>query len=389
MINGGSNMTKGVLKNIVIGLIVALSLHIVILSGNFISMSYAVTVDELKDFIDYVGPGFNADTRLEVDVLDKDVEVSESVTRDDVEAKYVGGSQVDVGELNSKGGQEELIRQLEDSLHSKMVSASADSVLDTLADLLNALDTLQYIEVREDRGFAIDYQIRLSDNTVLDIPLVIGNKSDIEELLDERVKEYKLDNPNYDIGGIGFDAISVVEGRYNLVMPWGFSKHELEEKYINSKLLGVELQASKGTNILSQWNGVVVGIFNIDSGSGLKIYHGNGLYTIYNYVKPDDKISVGSYVRAGSKIGESMGYSESALPGHIYYQMKINGVFVNPILIFGSSGKVMYEYWMKNYNYDNVVSKGEKYFNDKDYNYLSEDNYGDVIPLIPELNKDY
>ena len=220
------------------------------------------------------------------------------------------------------------------------------------------------------------------------------NANDYKDIIDNIAEDQKIDDLNsldFNIGNIGSQAISVVDNRMTLVTPWGFTKHASEEKFSTSKMLGVNLYALPNDAIKSQWNGVVVEIGNDTQMEGyeyIKVYHGNYLYTTYSHVVSEDGLKVGSKVHQGMTIGYACDTTDySNLDNHIFYQISLDGQFINPIFIYGPKGQKLYESWLTSYPYDNVVESGESYFNGNDYD---PDWDKGVVPdvIYPDFNKD-
>ena len=196
---------------------------------------------------------------------------------------------------------------------------------------------------------------------------------------------------DYDIGPIGDAAISVVEGYTVIETPYGFTKPSNQKEYTESKLLGMDLAAEPGERILSQWNGVITQITqdNNSKYSTVTVYHGNSTYTIYNHVVPAEGVAAGQTVRAGSYLANAASTVEiePEKANHIFYQIKLNGEYINPILIYGSYGKTLYESWLTSHSCDNVVEDGEKYYNDlsESEDNQNEDKSDDIINSVPEI----
>lgn len=196
---------------------------------------------------------------------------------------------------------------------------------------------------------------------------------------------------DYDIGPIGDAAISVVEGYTVIETPYGFTKPSNQKEYTESKLLGMDLAAEPGERILSQWNGVITQITqdNNSKYNTITVYHGNSTYTIYNHVVPAEGVAAGQTVRAGSHLGNAASTVEieSEKANHIFYQIELNGEYINPILIYGSYGKTLYESWLTSHSCDNIVEAGEKYYNDlsESEDNQNEDKSDDIINSVPEI----
>lgn len=199
----------------------------------------------------------------------------------------------------------------------------------------------------------------------------------------------EISSLSYNIGYIGASAPCIVEKYFKLVTPWGFTKHASEETY-GEKMLGIDLYAKEGDKIISQWNGMVVDIGPDDSNEMqyIKIYHGNSTYTIYSHVYPTDRIYVGTKVTQGQIIAEAANTYEyeTNKDNHVFYQVRLNGEFINPILVYGNRGQQIYETWLTSYAYDNVVESGEEYFNSKDEEWKIEDKKDIHEVIFPDFN---
>ena len=291
------------------------------------------------------------------------------------------------------------IEQLKSRINTRINNKSnAYLIVSTVDDLLNCLDERQSILSKGSKDNKYEYtaevagktgKYTLSDDAVSEdeesLNLIFNTLGESEEMK----SIYSLD---YDIGGIGDTAFSVVENYFKLVTPYGFTKYALEDKYTNSKLLGIELYAMPGDNIRSQWNGVVVGVYDDLHGQGqvINVYHGNSTYTKYSHVLAKGNITVGAKVKAGGIIAVAADTSSSE-PGkdnHILYQIKLNGEFINPLLIYGTRGQKIYEDWLTSYPYDNVVELGEEYFNSGDNAIVSEKEDDVLDVLYPDFNLD-
>lgn len=193
----------------------------------------------------------------------------------------------------------------------------------------------------------------------------------------------------YNIGDIGDSSISVVDKYLKIVTPWGFNKNANEDKF-NTKLLGIELYAEQNDDIKAQWNGMVVDIGTDYTGESqyLKIYHGNSTYTVYNNIFACNNITVGKMVYQGQVIGKAADTKkyQPNKENHIFYQIRLNGRYINPILIYGNRGKKLYEEWLKTHPSDNLVESYEKYYNDIDetWNVNQPNDVKEVI--YPDFN---
>ena len=327
-----------------------------------------------------------------VDVEGKTDSESTAITEEDVEVETIIGyidTNKDVSDYANNISQLEtrLITRIGNCTNAYLITVTVDEIIEA-KDAMNKL-------ISSGNNFATDYIYE---------SLTKPSEEDIED--DMVVNQYlsddevaKINSLDYDIGGIGDQAISVVQNYFRLVMPWGFNKHASQEEFTESKLLGMDLYTQPGDNIVSQWNGVIVGTYPDSSNKYqcIKIYHGNSTYTFYSHVYPVSSAAVGKAVRAGEVIGVAADTSEIEpnKENHIFYQVKLNGNYINPLLIYGNRGQKIYETWFTSHAYDNLIEAGEKYYNDIDSKYtgsVTPDEYkeddGVVDVLYPDFNKE-
>lgn len=352
------------------------ALSTAILLSSTIIPSYAATSNELRESI-----GLSPNTYEETTIVDTVNNGSSNSggnnssdnngqshgqnnqTSEDVYAEQVAAE----AELNAKiSTYENEIAELERSLGSRIANNSTAYLITvTVDDIIGKQNELE--ELKETGELATDNPFVPNSNSYDDTESTTYTYDGVlaESFTAEEVEN--ITSLDYNIGYIGDEATSVVENYFRLVTPWGFNKHASEEEY-GSKFLGMDLYAKPDDTIVSQWNGVVVEIGNDDSNvfQYIKIYHGNRTYTIYSHVYPLSGVYVGTQVRGGQPIAVAADTSsyEPNKENHIMYQVRLDGEYINPLLIYGTRGKTIYETWLTSHAIDNVVEAGEKYYND-------------------------
>ena len=68
-------------------------------------------------------------------------------------------------------------------------------------------------------------------------------------------------------------------------------------------------------------------------GNQITINHGNGYVTIYGHLHQTINVRVGQTVKRGDRIG-SMGHSGKSTGAHLHFEVKYNGVNLNPLSIY-------------------------------------------------------
>ena len=97
---------------------------------------------------------------------------------------------------------------------------------------------------------------------------------------------------------------------------------------------GVDLVAQAGAVVMAAGDGRVLAVFEDDlMGTTVTVDHGEGVVSVYSNLAAQPTVAEGDTVRAGDTIG-SVGESamaESALPSHLHFAMKVDGVPADPM----------------------------------------------------------
>ena len=319
---------------------------------------------------------------------------SDTITDEDKQSEQIVHGSINLKDVS---GLEDEMEQLKTRLESRITNQASAYILsitvDSIVDLQN-----QIYRVLNSSEYSTDYITTVDKN--IEKPNydeeAIAEEIDTNNLLvEQNVSSEILDTINsleYDIGDIGSRALCVVENRFKIVTPYGFTKHASQEQYTNSKLLGIELAATVDEGIRSQWNGIVVGLYKDPTSNAqtVKVYHGNSTYTVYSHVNPVAGIHIGKEVQTGEIIARATDTTsiEKDKTNHIFYQIKLNGEFINPLLIYGTRGKTLYENWLTTTSYDNAVEVGEKYYCEMDESYRGEYDTSDdpAAVIFPDFN---
>lgn len=94
---------------------------------------------------------------------------------------------------------------------------------------------------------------------------------------------------------------------------------------------GIDLGATKGSDILAAEKGVVI-VAEAVSGYGntVIIDHGSGLWTVYAHMQPGGiKVKKEQMVERGQKVGE-VGMTGRATGYHLHFEVRLNGKYVDP-----------------------------------------------------------
>lgn len=323
-------------------------------------VGYGSTVNDLREYL-----GIAVD-ELE-DPRDKvyEVEISGKGNSTNSEETSEGTSPSNQSEIN--------LAKLEGRFKQSIQNESSAKVL------VNLVNSIVDVKKEIDQSVRNEYYQDMINNAV------------VSDSFSEITEEEDINSGEIMIGDIGSSAISVVNGHKVLVTPWGYmldSKNNLSDK-----LLGIDIYAQPGGEICSQWQGIVESVKDDGfGGSIITIYHGNRLYTQYSHVTPLQGISAGEKVNQGEFIGTAIETTskEHTKDNHIFYQINIDGEYINPLLIYGDSGKRMYDNWYKSSTDTNLIEEDEEYFQtEPEFSMDDTEKYthGNVdVVLYPDFN---
>lgn len=96
---------------------------------------------------------------------------------------------------------------------------------------------------------------------------------------------------------------------------------------------GIDFAGDKNTPVCASADGIIVkNYFDYEHGYTVEIEHNDGLVSVYQNLSSDKMAQVGQVVRQGDVIGAmgDTGISEGHLPYHLHFELKKDGVCVNP-----------------------------------------------------------
>lgn len=204
-----------------------------------------------------------------------------------------------------------------------------DTNNDSLNDQINEKNTISNIES------TINSALQISKNMGINMSI------DIQSSL-------------FDIGYIGDNAISPVKGLLQISKPFGYKVNS--DGSHESKNTGLDLKATAGSLIVAQWNGEVANVETDEQSKTqtVTLFHGNNVYTVYSNIESKNLI-IGQYIEQGKLLGTAKNNS-------IHFQLLVDGKYVNPLLIYGSRGKKLYEDWYNKTHEVYTVEVGEYEF---------------------------
>ena len=172
----------------------------------------------------------------------------------------------------------------------------------------------------------------------------------------------------YDIGDIG-NNLKFPLKHARIVRPYGYVVEYNSEydKYtaVGEKNHSLWLEADEGDVVKAQFNGVILSIEKDTEGQdsqNIAIKHGNEVFTIYKHVRVKSSLKVGDYVRQYQEIGTASVSLEEEYDNHIEIELIIDKSYVNPLLMYGTSGKGLYEALLRSSDKEYAVERGEGYY---------------------------
>jgi murein DD-endopeptidase MepM/ murein hydrolase activator NlpD len=102
-------------------------------------------------------------------------------------------------------------------------------------------------------------------------------------------------------------------------------------QYFSAYHLALDIAAHAGNPVIAAASGTVVSAGWRSNGGGLviEIDHGNGVHTLYNHLGAI-LVAPGAVVSRGQRIA-SVGCTGLCTGPHVHFQVKVGGVFVNPL----------------------------------------------------------
>lgn len=336
-------MRKRVVTNVLRGLTIALLVPI--LSTNFIIVGYGLTVDDFKA---YVGEAVNqADRTI---VVEGQVGDETILNYDDTDE---GTSQLD----RLKKSFSEYEKQLEQRMNG------SDDTL-TIAALVSSMNTLRKDIANKEK----EEQILATQS--------IGKGYNQDEMLD-----YIISSANVEIDELDFDTNSIsskffdigyfgdyyfkpVDNALKIVTPYGYKQNQ--DGTYDNKHLGMDIAAYRGSDVKSMFNGIISNVEKDVYGENdvVTMYHGNGLYTVYHHLEVNEEMTKGKRISYNDTVGTTVDTTkhEPNKENHMFIQVILDEKYINPIYVFGNTGKAMYEEWAGKTVDRYAVDSGEYFY---------------------------
>lgn len=153
----------------------------------------------------------------------------------------------------------------------------------------------------------------------------------------------KIDK-QYDIGVVGVDMLYPLVNTAHITSPFGNRVDPFNADVVENHK-GLDFGASLREPVMAQWNGIVSqSFFSATGGNMVVISHGNGLVTRYLHldealVKQGDIVSQYDVIGYAGTTGSSTGV-------HLHFEVKLDDIPVNPIMLYGSKGLNALKTWI-------------------------------------------
>lgn len=255
----------------------------------------------------------------------------------------------------------------DDEQSSENDGTSKIELAKTELEILNG--DLEHLIKKDKSGFEIVSkisEIRDKKREINDLGYnVQGTESTDENIGDEgtiiHVPANDIKSRWYNIGYIGSYLKEVVTPM-RIYKPYGYLAEEIDGKLIpiGDKNNALWLKITEGAQINCLFNGIV---YSVEAEEDKELYsicisHGQDVYTIYRHVKLSDILHKGDKVSQYQILGE-VGKASHDDVTHLELQVVIEGKYENPLNLFGTSGKNLYNQYERSYADRYYVEIGE------------------------------
>lgn len=307
---------------------------VLIVISNFNIVNASSTCDDLKAYLGITVEKHNEEKESHVEGLEDikigDTEDKDEQSEDDEEASPVELAKTELEILN--GDLEHLIKK----------DKSGFEIVDKISEIRARKKEIS------DLGYSIQ-DTETTDDTAGDAGVIM------------HVPATDIKSRWYIIGHIGSHLKDVVTPM-RIYKPYGYLAEEIDGKLtpLGDKNNALWLKIEEGSNVKSLFNGIV---YSVESEEDNELYsicisHGQDVYTIYRHIKLNDILHKGDKITQYQILG-TVGKSSHDEITHLELQVVIEGRYVNPLTLFGTSGKNLYNMYERNYTDRYYVEVGE------------------------------
>lgn len=246
-------------------------------------------------------------------------------------------------QINKKPGADELNKEsIAKSIEEKRNSLNEEreklekSIAEDIANNVSASNIIDIIKEIEN----IDKKL---NNTEMKIPELIVNTEELEKQYNIAKQALSIAEEKFELGEIGERTKCPVVDLFRIYYTFGDMRnpYNTDEIWHNN---GVYFAIPKnGSDIRVQWNGTVKKVVRDDPtwGTYIVVQHGSSLETSYSYL---DRVDVheGQELKQYDTIGHCTNK-------YMYLEIILDGVYINPFRLYGSTGVNEYYSWMNSH----------------------------------------
>ncbi len=330
------------------------------ISTSFVIDAQASTVNDVRELL--------GRQRLEPEMLAEEIK---DLTRQYLiaELNNVAAEMFDLGEeikleSNNYVEQMELSQEIESKSDKFYEAFISNEAIHKVLELKTELDsTMSKVNQYRKEGYNID------------VEFVPNRWTDIYKEVQKKVEEY---DDSFDIGVVGGEMKSAVENRLEVSSPFGTRWDPIDKDRI-AMHKGLDLNADMRQNILAQWNGIVINVYESKGyGKTVEIQHGKGLMTRYAHLD-EQLVKIGDVVKQYDIIGLAGSTGRSTGP-HLHLEVYVDDIIANPIMLYGKKGMEAYYQWVKTHPGAIVNDEDIKKIKDKATGNMGEDIKKEYTP---------
>lgn len=299
------------------------------------SISYAYTVDDLREFT-----GFGRK-----DTLENKAELSSIIYRYGEQVK----NQTIIDSINNNDVYEDVLKGYEDTL------ATLTELNGEIDEALNSKSALEIISLYRE---ADTVNRKLKKYNLSDIYYRSKDGQLTESDYNYAVNELTKANEVYQLGDIGSNLTECFgHNRFSIIQPYGDTLDDSGlGNVVHSNGLYIRV-SDENSEVKSLWDGIVEKVVDSEEwGKYIVIRHGDNLTSSISFLSEVDKMP-GDVVKQYDTIGKAS--------DKIYLEIILDGLYVDPMYVLGDSGKRAYFDWASKYserivgniNYDSVQEK--------------------------------
>lgn len=307
---------------------------VLVVTANFNIVNASSTTDDLKAYLGITVEKHGEEKEIKADYIEDDTTSSKNENNEqsdkEEEASPIELAKTELVILN--GDLEHLIKD----------DASGFEIINKISE----------VKAKKQEISTLGYNIQGTDIT--------DDYTDSEEIIHYNSEE-DISSRWFDIGEIGSNLDGVMKVM-RIYKPYGYLTEEVEGKItpVGEKNTSLWLAADAGAEVKCLFNGIV---YSVESETDDGLYsvcvsHGQDVYTIYRHIKLNKDLHKGDKVRQYQILGTVEKSSDDSNT-HLELQLVVEGRYVNPLTLFGTSSRKLYNQYLSNNTDRYCVEVGE------------------------------